>query len=82
VGLEGIGVAASAAEWQPKRNSPIGMEFDLPNIHIKTVGTVRYMTQELNVNRIGFDFAHGTPVRSYINDYINLRREEILKELG
>lgn len=79
--VEGIGVDGSIADWRPKRNNPIEMEFYLPNVRIQTTGTVRYATQELNPSRIGFDFAHGTHVRAQVNEYITQRREEILREL-
>jgi len=81
ISVEGVGVDGSPAAWRPKRNSPIEIEFDLPNGHIRSSGSVRYVTQELNPSRIGFDFAHGTHVRTQVNEYITQRREEILREL-
>ncbi len=81
ISVEGVGVDGSPATWRPKRNSPIEIEFDLPNGHITSSGSVRYVTQELNPSRIGFDFAHGTHVRTQVNEYITQRREEILREL-
>lgn len=79
--VEGIGVDGSPAAWHPKRNHPVEMEFELPNGRIRSTGTVRYATQEINPSRIGFDFAHGTHVRAQVNEYITRRREEILREL-
>jgi hypothetical protein len=79
--VEGIGVSASPDAWRPKRSNTIEMEFDLPNAHIKTTGTIRHVTQELSANLIGFDFVHGTSVRARVNEYVMQRREEILKEL-
>ncbi|MEK7439434.1 MAG: PilZ domain-containing protein [Chloroflexota bacterium] len=79
--VEGIGVDGSPAAWHPKRNNSIEIEFYLPTGRIRSTGTVRYATQELNPSRIGFDFAHGTHVRAQVNEYITQRREEILREL-